>query len=329
MSRALVTGGAGFIGSHVVDRLLAEGLEVHVADSFVTGKRDQVPKRAVLHELDVRDEAMSRVIADLRPEIVVHLAAQMDVRKSVAEPVFDASTNIIGSLNVLEAVRHHAPSSRVVFSSTGGVLYGGFTVPPNAETFPKDPESPYAIAKLSVEYYLAYYARVHGLETVALRFGNVYGPRQDPHGEAGVVAIFCGRLLAGEPLVIFGDGAQTRDYIYVSDVVEATWRAATGVLPPAGRLDDRGFNVGTGEGTSVLRIAELLQRAARSAVAVNHAPARAGELQDSYIEVSKAAELLAWRPLIALDEGLATTYEWFAARAPSSSAATVPRDSAS
>jgi UDP-glucose 4-epimerase len=187
-------------------------------------------------------------------------------------------------------------------------------VPPNVETFTKDPESPYAIAKLSVELYLAYYARVHGLDTVALRYGNVYGPRQDPHGEAGVVAIFCGRLLEGRPLTVFGDGMQTRDYVYVTDVADATWRAATRTLPAPGLLDSRAFNIGTGVGTPVLHLAQGLSVAAGQEPRIEYAPKRPGEQQESYVDVSKAARLLDWRPAVSLEDGLARSYAAFAAQ---------------
>ncbi|HEX9485190.1 MAG TPA: NAD-dependent epimerase/dehydratase family protein [Gemmatimonadaceae bacterium] len=312
MTTALITGGAGFIGSHVADRLVAEGWVVHVVDNLVTGKAEQVPERARLHRLDIRDGDAAQLVADVKPDALVHLAAQMDVRKSVAEPVFDAETNIVGTLNLLEAVRRHSPRTRVVFSSTGGAIYGDATTPPNRETFEKNPESPYAAAKLAVETYLAYYARIHGLEYAALRYGNVYGPRQDPHGEAGVVAIFCGRLLNGQPLTVFGDGRQTRDYVYVGDVVDATFRAAVQRLPAAGLLDARAFNVGTGVATDVLQLAEELARAAGVEPHVVHAPERPGEQRTSYLDVRKAREQLGWQPQTSLRDGLAASYEWFA-----------------
>jgi UDP-glucose 4-epimerase len=315
MQTVLITGGAGFIGSHVAERFLAEGWTVHIVDNLVTGKRENVPANAVFHELDIRSSEAAALISELQPTALVHLAAQMDVRRSVADPVFDAETNVVGSLNLLEAVRSSSPRTRLVFASTGGAIYGDFTTPPNVETYEKDPESPYAISKLAMELYLAYYGRVHGLEAVSLRFGNVYGPRQDPHGEAGVVAIFCGRLLEGRALTIFGDGTQTRDYVYVADVADATFRAATRPVPKPGRLDVRAFNIGTGVGTSVTTLAELLSRAAGQAPKLEYAPRRPGEQQDSVLNVAKAGRELEWRPAVTLEVGLARSYEWFAARA--------------
>jgi len=315
MPTVLITGGAGFIGSHVAERFLGDGWTVHIVDNLATGKRENVPSAATFHELDIGSRDAAALVGTLKPEALVHLAAQMDVRRSVSDPVFDAETNVVGSLNLLEAVRGSSSRTRIVFASTGGAVYGDFTTPPNVETYEKDPESPYAISKLAVELYLAYYGRVHGLEGVALRFGNVYGPRQDPHGEAGVVAIFCGRLIEGRALTIFGDGTQTRDYVYVSDVADATFRAATCPVPAAGRLDVRAFNVGTGVGTSVTRLAELLSQAAGREPILEHAPRRPGEQQDSVVNVSKAARELGWRPTVTLEHGLARSYEWFAARA--------------
>ena len=314
--RVLVTGGAGFIGSHVSEQFLERGWNVDILDDFSTGKRDNVPTAATVHALDIRSPDAARLVRDGAYDAVVHLAAQMDVRKSVADPVFDAGINIVGTLALLEAVRSSsaAKKTRIVFSSTGGALYGDFTTPPNVETFPKDPESPYAISKLSVEHYLAYYGRVHGLDAVSLRFGNVYGPRQDPHGEAGVVAIFCGRILERRPLTIFGDGLQTRDYVYVRDVADATFKAATQTLPRLERLDSRGFNIGTGIGTPVVEIANTLLRASGASVPLQYAPARPGEQQHSFLNVSKAAQHLGWKPAVTLEAGLGESYEWFASK---------------
>jgi UDP-glucose 4-epimerase len=310
-----VTGGAGFIGSHVSDLFLSRGWSVDIIDDFSTGKRENLSAAANVHTLDIRSSEAARLVRDGAFDVVIHLAAQMDVRKSVADPVFDASVNIVGTLNVVEAIRASArKDTRFVFSSTGGVLYGDFVTPPNLETFAKDPESPYAIAKLSVEYYLAYYLRVHALDTVALRYGNVYGPRQDPHGEAGVVAIFCGRILEGKPLTVFGDGKQTRDYVFVRDVAHATFSAATTALPAAGKLDTRGFNVGTGIGTSVLQIANGLMKASRATVPLDFAPARPGEQQHSFINSDKAKQLLGWTPITGIEDGLQQSFDWFASR---------------
>ncbi|MEW5919097.1 MAG: NAD-dependent epimerase/dehydratase family protein, partial [Gemmatimonadota bacterium] len=213
--RALVTGGAGFIGSHVADALLEQGFAVDILDNFSSGDRRNVPAKATLHELDITSPDAARLIRESKYDAICHLAAQIDVRKSVADPGFDAAVNVGGTLNLVEAVRQSGHKTRFVFSSTGGAIYGDFVDVPTPEHVAKDPESPYGIAKLSAEYYLAYYARVHGLDTVALRYSNVYGPRQNPHGEAGVVAIFCARILEGKPLTVFGEGTQTRDYVYV------------------------------------------------------------------------------------------------------------------
>ena len=312
MAKLLITGGAGFIGSHVADLFLAKGFDVTVVDDLSTGKRGNVPEKARFHQMGINSKEFAQLVSEGRFDVIAHLAGQIDVRKSVADPVVDATTNILGTLNLMEALNVTNAGTRVVFTSTGGAIYGDFNRPPNVETFPKDPESPYAISKLSIEYYLAYYGRVHNRDVIALRFGNVYGPRQDPHGEAGVVAIFCGRILNDRPLTVFGDGLQTRDYVYVGDVAQAVWLAATQPLPEKGRLDARAFNIGTGEGTSVLEIAKLLQQAARSSVPIEFAPRRPGEQQESFVEVTKAREILGWTPEVSLAEGLAKTYSWFA-----------------
>lgn len=308
--RVLITGGAGFIGSHVADLFLDRGYAVEVIDDISTGKRENVPERAKLHEISITSPEAAAVVRDGRFDVLVHLAAQMDVRRSVEDPLFDATTNILGMVNLLEAVRKSERATRVVFTSTGGAIYGDFNKPPNVETFSKDPDSPYAISKLASEFYLAYYGRLHGLEHVSVRFGNVYGPRQDPHGEAGVVAIFCSRLLEGKPLTIYGDGEQTRDYVYVGDVAAAVFRGATFDPPPAGTVDTRSFNVGTGVGTSVIELARLLQQAARTNADLAFAPKRAGELQESFLNVDKARDVLGWKPEVSLADGLARTFAW-------------------
>lgn len=311
MPKVLVTGGAGFIGSHIADLFLAKDWEVTIVDDLSTGKRENVPAAARFHGIGMNSLELVRLVTEQNFDVIAHLAAQMDVRKSVADPLADATVNIVGTLNLMEALRGAGARARVVFTSTGGVLYGDFNTPPNYETYPKDPESPYAIAKLSAEYYLAYYGRVHDMDSASLRFGNVYGPRQDPHGEAGVVAIFCGRILRNRPLTIFGDGRQTRDYVYVGDVARAMYLAATEPLPPKGRLDARAFNIGTGQGTTVIEIAELLQEVAGIKVPFEFAPHRPGEQQDSFVNADKARELLGWTPQVTLPEGLATTFAWF------------------
>ena len=313
--RALVTGGAGFIGSHVADLLLANGFEVTIFDNLVSGNRNQVPKNATFHEMDITDERASTLVRESGFDVICHLAAQIDVRKSVADPAYDSRVNIGGTLNLLEAVRQSGKAStRFVFSSTGGAVYGDLVAPPTTEEAPKDPQSPYGTAKLSVEYYMGYYARVHGLETVALRYSNVYGPRQDPHGEAGVVAIFCNRLLDGTPLTIFGDGKQTRDYVYVGDVARANLLAATRSLPAIGALDARAFNVGTSVETDVVELARLLREIAGTNVEAKHAPERPGEQKRSAVDARKAQRVLGWQPTMSLREGLTETYRYFAAR---------------
>ncbi len=310
-SRALVTGGAGFIGSHVADGLLAAGFQVTILDDLSTGRRENLPAAAEFVEGDIRSPEAAALIRNGGFDVVCHLAAQIDVRKSVADPVADAALNILGTLNVLEGARAAARPPRVIFSSTGGAIYGDFVDPPSDESQPKDPESPYGIAKLSVEYYLSYYGRVHGLDVMALRYANVYGPRQDPHGEAGVVAIFCQRLLAGRALTAYGDGRQTRDYVFVKDVARANVAAATRPLPAAGRLDERACNIGTGVPTSVLDLAATLQRASGVSTPVTHAPARPGEQQRSFVRIEKAGRVLGWKPDVSLESGLRETYEWF------------------
>jgi len=296
--RAIVTGGAGFIGSHVVDALVAQGAEVAVVDSLVHGAQDNVATGAELHVRDIR-EPLEDVFDAVRPEAVLHLAAQADVRVSVERPVEDADVNVLGTVRILESARKHG--AQVVFSSTGGAIYGDCTTSA-PEDSPCEPLSPYGTAKLAAEEYLRAYNRLYGTRHIALRYGNVYGPRQDPHGEAGVVAIFLGALARGEQARIFGDGMQTRDYVYVGDVARATLAA----LGHEGGV----FNVGTGRETSVAELYELCARVAGSDRAAEHAPARLGELQRSFLDPTLAADTLGFRAMVDLEDGLRSTWDW-------------------
>ncbi len=297
--RVIVTGGAGFIGSHLAEQLLARGDEVHVVDDLSNGKRENVPDGATLHVRDVRDP-LDDLAELVRPDAVAHLAAQADVRVSIAEPARDAAVNVVGTVNVLEAA--HGVGARVVFASTGGAIYGECGRPAR-EDDPRLPLSPYGAAKLAGEEYLASFSRLYGAAHAALRFGNVYGPRQDPHGEAGVVAIFLGRLRDGEPCRIFGDGTQTRDYVFVGDVV----RAMTAALDSgAGGT----FNVGTGIETSVLDLYEACAAVTGSHARPVHEPARPGELGRSVLDPELAGRRLGFRAETSLAEGLARTWAW-------------------
>ncbi len=312
--RVLVTGGAGFIGSHVAEAYLARGWSVTVVDNLSSGKRENVPDGVEFVELDLRDEQRVHDLFQAHAgfDVVNHHAAQIDVRVSVDRPKLDADVNIGGLLNVLEAARRYG-AGRVVFVSSGGVIYGNAGQRPIPETAPKQPESPYGVSKLVGEHYLRCYRLLHGLDYVALRYSNVYGPRQDPHGEAGVVAIFSSRILRDEPLVIFGDGEQTRDYVYVGDVVTANMLVSDAELPDGVGLDDRAFNVGTGCETSVNRLAEVLMEAAGREVPVEHAPPRPGELAWNSLACAKLRDL-GWEPAADLSEGLGRTYRWIAER---------------
>ena len=296
--RAIVTGGAGFIGSHVVDALVARGDEVAVIDSLVHGTRENVAAAAELHVRDIR-EPLDDVFDEVRPEAVYHLAAQADVRVSVERPVEDAEVNVLGTVRILECARAHG--AQVVFASTGGAIYGECDVAATEQS-PREPLSPYGTAKLAAEEYLASFNRLYGTRHVALRYGNVYGPRQDPHGEAGVVAIFLGALMRGEQAKIFGDGLQTRDYVYVGDVARAT----TSTLGQ----DSGVFNVGTGRETSVVELYELCARVAGSDAPAEHAPARLGELQRSFLDPTRAADSLGFAAMVGLEDGLRATWDW-------------------
>jgi UDP-glucose 4-epimerase len=299
----IVTGGAGFIGSNLADALVADGATVHVVDDLSHGREIQVPPEAEFHRLDIRDTAGLRAVAEqAHPATIFHLAAQADVRRAIEDPGFDADVNIKGTISVLEAA--HAVGARVVFASTGGAGYGeyeGLPVP-SPETAETRPLSHYGMSKMAGEGYVHLYGRLYGVEGVCLRLGNVYGPRQDPHGEAGVVAIFCGKMLDGDPPKVFGDGLQTRDYVYVADVVRAFLAAEHG---PVGET----VNIGVGHEVTVLDLLEGLG----CDLAPKFEPARAGELLRSVLDASKAQRLYGWRAQMPLVEGLAATYESVAA----------------
>ena len=310
--RTLVTGGAGFIGSNLVDRLLAEGHRVDVVDDLSTGSLANLAEaRAAggfsFHRVDLRSPELGELFLRRRPEVVFHLAAQADVRVSVARPVFDAEVNVLGSLNVLEAARA-AGAAKVVFASSGGTIYGDPEPSqlPVKETHPRRPLSPYGVAKSAVGDYLTAYRELHDLEFTALALANVYGPRQDPKGEAGVVAIFAGNLLTGRPCTVFGDGRQTRDFVYVDDVVDAFARAAE---KGGGLL----LNVGTGEETSVLALYQAMATAAGVDAPPQKAAARPGELARNCLDPAKAAIHLGWVPWTTVEDGVGGVLEWFAA----------------
>ncbi len=305
--RTLVTGGAGFIGSHLVDALVARGDSVTIVDDLSGGKESNVAAALAgdvrLERCDVRDgAALTKIVADAQPEAIFHLAAQVDVRISLADPAFDVRTNVEGTVNVLECARL-AGTARVVFASTGGAMYGETDVLPTPETVDALPMAVYGQSKFCAERYLGLYHRLYGLSTIALRFGNVYGPRQDPHGEAGVIAIFCGKLRAGVRPKIFGDGTQTRDYIYVGDLVGAILRAGD-------TRDVGAINVGTEEETSVLDIVRTLaQLAGANAPEPEFAPARLGEIDRSCLDATRARERLHWSATTPIAEGLRLTWE--------------------
>lgn len=295
----LVTGGAGFIGSHVVEALVARGEDVVVLDDLSSGKRENLPDGVELVEGDVR-EPQDELFAGVKPTVCYHLAAQIDVRVSVARPDHDAQINVLGTVNLLQTALEHG--TQVVFSSTGGAIYGECNGPAT-EDAPRLPISPYGTSKLAAEEYLATYNRLYGTRHVALRYGNVYGPRQDPHGEAGVVSIFFSTLLANEAPKVFGDGAQTRDYVYVGDVARAS-------LAAAGR-DGGVYNVGTGRETSVVELLDLCQRIAGTSFDATFMPPRPGEIQRSVLDPSRAVDELGWRAEHSLEDGLRETYEFF------------------
>jgi UDP-glucose 4-epimerase len=304
--RILVTGGAGFIGSSTVDALVnVDAGQIAVLDDLSAGKPGQINAKAHLYQANLRDAAaVQEVMARERPEVIYHLAAQMDVRRSVADPAFDAQVNLVGFLNLMEAARRHGVK-RCVFSSTGGAIYGEQESFPCDEEHPCRPLSPYGIAKLATEKYLFFYRAQYGIDYLALRYANVYGPRQDPHGEAGVVSIFCGRMLDGQPCTIFGGGQQTRDYTYVGDVVRANLYALTS------KASGLALNIGTGRETSVNGLYTALAQVVGDAQPARYAEARPGEQLRSVISPQRAATELGWKPEVGLAEGLERTFGYF------------------
>jgi UDP-glucose 4-epimerase len=301
--RVLVTGGAGFIGSNVVDRFVSLGHEVAVLDDLSSGFESFVPREAALHRVDLRDaDAVERCVAAFRPEVVDHHAAQIDVRRSVTDPVYDAATNILGTLGLLQSCTRHGVR-KFVYASTGGALYGEGRSLPATEDHPVNPEAPYGVSKHTVEHYLYLWKLLHGLDYTVLRYPNVYGPRQNPHGEAGVNAIFIGLMLDGKRPRIFGTGEQVRDYLYVDDVVDANVLALD---QGSGAM----VNLGTGVGTSVLDIVRELNAILGASIEPIFEPARAGEIQRIYLDATRARQVLGWSPRTSFGEGLRRTVEW-------------------
>ena len=301
--KVLVTGGAGFIGSHLVDRLVLEGHDAVVVDNLATGKRRNINRAARFYKMDIQSWRLERVFRNERPNVVMHLAAQMDVRKSVEDPMFDAQVNVLGTLNVLQqAVKHGV--RKVIFSSSGGAIYGEQETYPAAETHVMKPLSPYGLSKLCGEQYLSYFQRVSGLQAVSLRYANVYGPRQDPEGEAGVVAIFIQKMLNNEQAVINGNGRQTRDFVFVDDVVEAN-------LAMMGQETQGTYNVGTGVETSINDLFRILVQHTGSNSKEVHGPAKKGEQARSVIDSTKLRQEVSWDPKADLSEGLKKTVEYF------------------
>ena len=301
--RILVTGGAGFIGSHICDRLLSLGQQVAIVDNLSTGKRENIPENATFYEVDIRDKGLDGVFETEKPQVVIHEAAHANVTESVRNPGYDAAVNIAGSINVLECcVRHDV--ERVIYSSTGGALYGEACYIPADESHPIDPVSPYGVSKHCVEQYLYAYRENHGIEYVTLRYPNVYGPRQNPNGEAGVVAIFSLQLLTGKQPTIFGDGSKTRDYCYVSDIVDANILALSSQSTGT-------YNIGRGIEISDLEIFETVQEAVGSQVEPIFAPIRPGEVEHIALDASKAERELAWKWRVDLIEGVAECVKFY------------------
>ena len=304
--KILITGGAGFIGSSIADAYLAAGHDVAIVDNLYSGKRENVPAKARFHEIDITSPKIAEILEGERPDVVSHHAAQMDVRLSVASPAFDAEVNIVGTIRLLEAAVK-AKVKRVIFASSGGAAYGEQERFPAQEGDRTNPVSPYGVSKRSGEHYLFYYHAVHALPYLAFRYANVYGPRQDPHGEAGVVAIFCEKLLRGEAPRINGDGKQTRDYVFIEDLVRANVAAlSSSYVGP--------MNIGTGQETDVVTLASRLVALSGKSLEPAHGPAKAGEQRRSVVDPALAERELGWKPRVTIDDGLARTYEWFRER---------------
>ncbi len=301
--KVLITGGAGFIGSNIADRYLELGHEVVIVDNMVTGRPENIPAGAAFYEMDICDKHLDEVFQKEKPEVVNHQAAQIDVRKSVADPVYDASVNILGSLNLLQNCVKHGVR-KFIFASTGGAIYGEQDYFPADEQHPCRPLSPYGITKLSIEKYLYFYHETHGLDRTILRYANVYGPRQNPHGEAGVVAIFCKKMLSGEQPVINGSGEQTRDYVFVGDVVKANELALT-------RGDNRIYNIGTGVETDVNQLFRAISDLMHTPMEEIHGPGMPGEQMRSVLSSELIYKELGWKPSTPIEEGLRQTVEFF------------------
>jgi UDP-glucose 4-epimerase len=308
--RVLVTGGAGFIGSHIAEAYLAAGWEVVVLDDLSRGHQRNVPSGARFVKADIRSPEARKVLADGGFTVLNHHAAQIDVRVSVDEPALDAGINVVGLVNLLDGAGAGGVK-RVVFASSGGVVYGDPDVVPTPETAPKAPISPYGVSKLAGEYYMRALAALRGFEAVAMRYANVFGPRQDPKSEAGVVSIFVSRLLEKRPLTVFGDGKQTRDYVFVRDVARANVLASTAAVPAGSSIDDTAFNVATGKQTSVLELGEMVGKVMGQKPVIELAPARAGELFRSSLDIGKARKVLGWKPEFGFDDGLPQLVDWF------------------
>jgi len=305
MAKIVVTGGAGFIGSHIVDALLARGHEVHVIDDLSSGSKANLAhtKGVQLHVVDIRSEEAVRLVEKLAPQFIVHAAAQVSVRVSMDQPSLDTDLNVTGLVNILSAVRSR-PGTHVVFLSSGGAVYGEQIAFPAKEDHPIKPESVYGLSKRVGEEYLDFWERVWGVTSTALRLSNVYGPRQNPHGEAGVIAIFCERLLEGKGISVNGTGKQTRDFVYVEDVAEAVGRAVDTKVPGA-------FNIGTSKETTITEVAERLRDLSKSKAEISYAPAKAGEQMRSCIDIGAAKAKLGWSPKVNFSEGLERTVGWY------------------